>query len=175
MLLFWVWIFSNITRSKLTLIEKTVYIQDKLVSGCYVRSKEGLARTDKGVTIPAGSEVNVQLRVSRRKTGEIVLLGPLPSLYSRNLAGAKCLVQVRRGQAPIRLLNPQTQTYIPGHRVVATVNDIDIDSIHNLDNVNSDKCQPCSSANVSSASPNSAQSQCANNNVIHFNVSSASI
>ena len=163
-------------KVQIDLDRKTVYIQDKLVSACYVRSKEGLARTDKGVTIPAGSEVNIQLRVSRRKTGEIVLLEPLPSLYSRNLAGAKCLVQVRRGRAPIRLLNPtDTDIHIPGHRVVATVNDIDIDSIHSLDNVTSEKCQPCSSANVSSASPNSAQSQCANDKEIHFNVSSANI
>ena len=160
-------------KVQIDLDRKTVYIQDKLVSACYVRSKEGLARTDKGVTIPAGSEVNVQLRVSRRKTGEIVLLEPLPSLYSHNLAGAKCLVQVRRGRAPIRLINStDADIHIPGHRVVATINDIDIDSIHNLDNVNSEKCN---SATVSSASPKIAQSQCANNNEIHFYVSSASI
>ena len=163
-------------KVQIDLDSKTVYIQEKLVSACYVRSKAGLARTDRGINIPAGSEVDIQLRISRRKPGEIVLLEPLPCLHIRNVAGAKCLVQIKRGQAPIRLLNPTTKDiYIPGHRVVATVSDVDIENIHELDKIDYSKIPTCSSADVKSASPNSATPNVSQNTDIVFNVSSANL
>lgn len=121
-------------KVQIDLDSKQVYIQEKLVGACYVRSQAGLARTDKGVIIPAGSEVDIELRVSRRKPGEVILLEPLPSLHVRNVAGAKCLVRVKRGRAPIRLINPTSKDiYIPNHRVVATVSDIDTNNAHELE------------------------------------------
>ena len=105
------------------------------MSACFLKRKTGLARTGrKGVTIPAGSQMNIELMVSRRKAGEVVLLEPIPHLQSRQLAGAKCLVTVKRGRAPISLLNPtQSDIYIPGHIVVANVIDIDVENIQSLD------------------------------------------
>lgn len=163
-------------KVQIDLDTKTVYIQEKLVAACYVKSKEGLARTDKGVTIPAGSEVDIQLRISRRKPGETVLLEPLPSLNLRNVAGAKCLVQIKKGRAPIRLLNPTNKDiYIPGHRVVALVSDVDVENIHKLDKLASDNVHLNPSANVSSAFPNSAKPNNFQNTEIKFNVSSSNL
>ena len=86
----------------------------------------------------------------------------------RSVAGAKCLVQVKRGRAPIRLMNPTSKDiYIPGHRVVATVSDGDTDNIHDL-NVSK---QTYTQANVNAASQDSASE----NSDIKFNVSSANL
>ena len=127
--------FLKFHKVQIDLDKRTVYIQDKLVSACFLKRKTGLARTGrKGVTIPAGSQMNIELKVSRRKAGEVVLLEPIPHLQSRQLAGAKCLVTVKRGRAPISLLNPtQSDIYIPGHIVVANVIDIDVENIQSLD------------------------------------------
>ena len=162
-------------KVQIDLNSKTVYIKEKLVSACFVRSKTGLARTDKGVTIPAGSEVDVNVRISRRKKGELVLLEPLPCLHERNVAGAKCLVQIRKGRAPIRLLNPTSNDiYIPGHRVVAMVSDVDADNIHTLDMKDGKTVPTNSCANVNAASQKCATEK-DNETEINFDVSSANL
>ena len=126
--------FLKFHKVQIDLDKRTVYIQDKLVSACFLKRKTGLARTGrKGVTIPAGSQMNIELKVSRRNAGEVVLLEPIPHLQSRQLAGAKCLVTVKRGRAPISLLNPtESDIYIPRHIVVANVIDIDVENIQSL-------------------------------------------
>ena len=98
--------FLEHRKVQIDLDSKTVHIQEKLVSAGYVKSKAGLARTHFGTTIPTNSEVDNEVWISRHKSGEIVLLEPLPCLHLRSVAGAKCLVQVKRGRAPIQLLNP---------------------------------------------------------------------
>ena len=41
---------------------------------------------------------------------------------------------MKRGRVPLRLLNPiKSDFYIPGHRVVAHVCDIDVNNVHTLD------------------------------------------
>ena len=70
----------------------------------------------------------------KEKTREVVLLEPIPNLQSKHLAGAKCLVTVKRGRVPMSLLNPtESDITIPGHTVVANVSDIDVDNIQSLD------------------------------------------
>ena len=126
--------FLKFHKVQIDLDKRTIYIQDKLVSACFLKRKTGLARTGKCVTIPAGSQMNIELKVSRRKPGEVVLLEPIPNLQSKHLAGAKCLVTVKRGRVPMSLLNPtESDITIPGHTVVANVSDIDVDNIQSLD------------------------------------------
>ena len=65
----------------------------------------------------------------------------------------KCLVQIKKGRTPIRLLNPSTKDiYIPGHWAVALVSDVNIKNVHKLDKLTTDNLN--ANANVSSASPN---------------------
>ena len=163
-------------KVQIDLDSKTVHIQEKLVSACYVKSKAGLARTHFGTTIPANSEVDIEVRISRRKSGEIVLLEPLPCLHLRSVAGAKCLVQVKRGCAPIRLLNPTSKDiYIPSHRVVASVEDIDIENIYGLDKFNSKNIPSASCANINSASQNSATPNVSENPDSTFKIGGANL
>ena len=89
--------FLKFHKVQTDLDKRTIYIQDKLVSACFLKRKTSLARTGKCVTIPAGSQMNIELKVSRRKPGEVVLLEPIPNLQSKHLAGAKCLVTAKQG------------------------------------------------------------------------------
>ncbi|MES9902578.1 MAG: retropepsin-like aspartic protease [Sedimenticola sp.] len=104
----------------------TISIHDQLITACLIQSPNGLVRTTTAITVPAESEINVEAKVSNRRTGEVVLLEPVTSLCNRSLAGARCLVQVRKGKAPIRLLNPTSNDiHISRQKVIATVADID--------------------------------------------------
>ena len=126
--------FLKFHKVQTDLDKRTIYIQDQLASACFLKTKSGLVRTGKGFKIPAGCQMNIELKVSRRKAGKVVLLEPIPNLHARQLAGAKCLVTVKRGKLPVSLLNPtESDIYIPGHRVVANVTDIDVDNIQSLD------------------------------------------
>ena len=64
--------FLKFHKVQIDLDKRTFYIQDKLVSACFLKRKRktGLARTGKCVTIPAGSEINIEFKVERRKPGE---------------------------------------------------------------------------------------------------------
>ena len=124
--------------------------------------------------IPAGSAVDIELKVSRRKSDEVILLEPLPSLNSRNVAGAKCLVSVKRGRAPIRLLNPTSKdVYIPGHRVVSTVDDVDSNHVLVLENFSDNRQGVQMNANVCATTTKHGDSDISDD--IEFNVSIANL
>ena len=76
--------------------KKTVFIHDKLVHTSIVQSDSGLARVPQTTEIPAHSQMNIELNITRRNSGDQVLLEPTPSLNNRNLAGAKVTVQKRK-------------------------------------------------------------------------------
>ena len=160
--------FLKFHRVQIDLDKRTVYIHDKLVSACFLKRKTGLARTGKCITIPAGSQMNIEVKVSRRKTGEVVLLEPIPNLESRHLAGAKCLVTVKRGKVPMSILNlTESDINIPGHTVVANVSDIDVNNIQSLDS----QSQP-QGTTVGAASGGRSENTSSN---IEFNVSNESL
>ncbi|CAG2199339.1 unnamed protein product [Mytilus edulis] len=98
-------------------------------------SSTGLARTYYPVTISPFCEMNVGVKISKRNSGEIVLLEPVSNLVDSNLTSAKCLVKIIKKRAVIRLMNPTNQEiHIPATKVLASVSDIDSNFIHDLDN-----------------------------------------
>ncbi|CAC5404284.1 Transposon Ty3-G Gag-Pol polyprotein,Transposon Ty3-I Gag-Pol polyprotein,Retrovirus-related Pol polyprotein from transposon 297 [Mytilus coruscus] len=95
----------------------------------------GLARTYYPVTISPFCEINVGVKISKRNSGEIVLLEPVSNLVDSNLTSAKCLVKINKKRAVIRLMNPTNQKiHILATKVLASVSDIDLNFIHDLDN-----------------------------------------
>ena len=84
--------------------KKTVFIEDKLIHTSIGQSDSGLARVHHPAEISANSQMNVLVRISRRKSGDQVLLEPATSLNNRNLAGAKCLVTVNNRKAVMSII-----------------------------------------------------------------------
>ena len=167
--------FLKFHKVQIDLDKRTIYIQDKLVSACFLKRKTGLARTGKCVTIPAGSQMNIELKVSRRKPGEVVLLEPIPNLQSKHLAGAKCLVTVKRGRVPMSLLNPtESDITIPGHTVVANVSDIDVDNIQSLDSQFQSQSRTVNTESPIVGAASEGESQNGSSN-IEFHVSNESL
>ena len=118
---------------KIDLDSQQVSIQDQTVCVSLISTKSGFARTRKGICIPANSEVNVMLKLSKCQENATVLLEPLPTLNNIDIAGARCLVTVHKSRAPIRLMNPTSEdVYLKGHKVIATVNEVDLSHVHIL-------------------------------------------
>ena len=69
--------------------------------------------------------------MSRCKNGEYVYLNPLPSLtLSKQLIAAKCLVQVRRRRAIIKVMNPTySDIRVRDRQIVASVEEVRVDEI----------------------------------------------
>ena len=124
--------FLDAHKVEIRLNKKLVFIEDKLVHTAMVQSHAGLARLYKPTTIPANSQMNVLVEVSHRKLGEQVLLEPSPSLNSRNLASAKCMVTIHKSKrtAIMSIINlTKKPVYLPHKLIVATVSDIDINEL----------------------------------------------
>ena len=112
----------------------TVFIRDSVVSASLIRTKAGYARAAKPTFVPAESEVEMSVKISKRHTNDIVLLEPAPTLQHLGLGGAKCLVKVNKSKAIFRVVNPSDQNInIPVNRIVASVCDIDSEHVHLLD------------------------------------------
>ena len=110
---------------------KLVYIEDNLVHTSLIQSNDGLARIVVPTEIPPNSQINVLVRVSRRKAGEQVLLEPSSTLNNRNLAGARCMVKLHKPdktpRANMSIINPtENSVYLQADTVVATVHEADI-------------------------------------------------
>ena len=130
-----------------------------------IQTNNGLARTTKGITIPAGSQVNIEVHVSKRRSGDVVLLESSQTLHARGVAGARSLVCIKRGNAPIRLLNQTAKdvSYLPGHKVVAAICEIDETNIHAID----------SAQNVPTCAylkPCTTESAISHTNSVHVNI-----
>ena len=92
---------------------------------CLIKTSAGLARTVDTVVIPKRSEININVSVSRRKTGDEVLLEPQQNLAKMHIHAAKCLVKVQNGRAIMRLLNPtNSDISLRCNKVLANVSDI---------------------------------------------------
>ncbi|CAC5392281.1 unnamed protein product [Mytilus coruscus] len=118
--------------SKLALSDKLSQSDIPSIKGT---TSTGLDRTYYPVTISPFGVMNVGVKISKRNSGEIVLLEPVSNLVDSNLTSAKCLVKINKKRAVIRLMNPTNQEiHIPATKVVASVSDIDLNFIHDLDN-----------------------------------------
>ena len=148
--------FLEAHKVEIDLNRKVVFFDDKLVQTPMVQSHAGLGRLFQPTTIPANSQMNVLIAVSHRKLGEHVLLEPSPSLYNKNLAGAKCIVTVEKPKhtAVMSIINPTHEpVYLQYNSVVATVSDIDVNNLYPL-NDEAEKKQShdayCSNINIPS-------------------------
>ena len=130
--------FLNAHKIEIDFGKKLVYIEDNLVRTPIKHSDDGLARICKHTKIPPKSQMNVLVRVSRRKAYEQVLLEPASTLNIRNLAGAKCMVKLHKDKfslatANMSIINPsQIPLVLKADTVVATVHDVEIDELQLL-------------------------------------------
>ena len=110
---------------------RTISIQEGLVVVAMIQCDTGLARAKTSCTIPPKHECDLEVKVTRTKHGETVLLEPVSQLSNLNVCGGKTLTKVLKGKATIRLLNPTTkEVFIPANRVLASVSPVDINTIH---------------------------------------------
>lgn len=126
--------FLNAHKVEIDFGRKLVYIEDNLVYTSIKHSDDGLARICKNTEIPPNSQINVLVRVSRRKADDQVLLEPANTLNNRCLAGAKCLVKLhrqrRQSTAHMSILNPTPNpVFIHADTIVATVHEFEIDQL----------------------------------------------
>lgn len=120
---------------------KTVYIQDKTIETRINQSNSGVAKPLRSVSIPARSQVDIPVFVSRRKSGDIVLLEPVESLTDNQLVGARCLVKISKRKTVVRILNPGDEPVtLVRRKAVATAHDVHVNSIQPLAN---DSPNPC--------------------------------
>ena len=137
--------FLEYHKVKIDLDSGYVFIKEDVVCASLVRTKSGLARVYKPTTVPAGCEVEISVRVSRRKSDDVLLLEPVPYLQHKGVAGARCLVRVHKGKAILRVLNPtDTDIMLPMNRVVASASNVDLDNTYMLN----DSCSTTYSASV---------------------------
>lgn len=104
---------------------------------CLIRTSAGLARAASAVVIPKQSEMIIPVLVSRRKSGDEVLLEPQQNLGKMHLSAAKSLVKVQGGKAVLRLLNPtNTDIKVKKNQVLASVTDIHSAQVYPIDDTN---------------------------------------
>ena len=121
----------EIYKVEMDFSKKIVFIHDKLVHTSIVQSDLGLARVPQITEIPAHSQMNIELKVTRRKSGDQVLLELIPSLNNINLAGAKCLVTVQKRKAVMNVINRTDESvFLPAHTVIATVSEANPDELN---------------------------------------------
>lgn len=90
-------------------------------------ASEGQARASSTVLIPKRSEMNIPVNISHLKNCTNVLLEPNPSLIQNmQLIAARCLVQLDKGKAYLRVMNPtHSDVQIYARLILASVIRID--------------------------------------------------
>ena len=133
--------FMEAHHVKLDIRGKKMTIQDN-IKVCSLRTNTGYARTIKPATLPANSEIDIQVKIARVTTNDEVLLEPLSKLTNINIMGAKCLVKVNKGRSVMRLVNPTDKDiHLRGNRVLAVVSQVDQAKIFTLNECKSDTPQ----------------------------------
>ncbi|VDI02278.1 Hypothetical predicted protein [Mytilus galloprovincialis] len=130
-------------KVKIDFDSQTLCFKDTEQEICTFKANTGLARSLLTVTIPPQHETNISIKISKRNSGDIVLLEPNDEIQGLNLMSAKCLVKINKGKAVIRVLNPTKKSVtIHASKVLATVSDIEIESIQELNDA------PTNDANI---------------------------
>jgi hypothetical protein len=105
-----------------------------LVSVALVNACEQTVRTDTPVCVPARSELDIPVCVKTCRESSVVMLEPSVRLINSELLGVKCIVQVTKGKAMYRLMNPmEYDISLPIGHTLAVVSEIDVHSIVSLD------------------------------------------
>ena len=118
----------------LNLAENTMTFYNDSAKVNVLKTNSGLARVAKTITVPPFSENIVSVRVSKRYSGEEVLLEPTTEIQNLNILGAKCFVRVRNGQSAFKVLNPTNQEIqLQKGKVLACVSDVDSSAVYNFD------------------------------------------
>lgn len=150
---------------KIDFHKRIMTVMDELVSVSLIcDSKFGYVRCMKPVDIPAETEIDIPVRISREYKNDTVLLEPSENLHSVNLVGARCLVTTCKGKAIMRVLNPTKSTIkVLPNRILAHVNVIDCNEIYSFD-------KPCADS-VSNVNLNAESTQeIPHKEDIHFNI-----
>lgn len=99
-----------------------------------METNAGYARDSKFFKVPSNSETVLEVKVSRRKTNDIMLLEPSKNLSSLQLSAAKSLVHIKNLRGYLKVLNPTDKDIsIPQNKVLAVVSEFDSKSINNFD------------------------------------------
>ncbi|XP_060602869.1 uncharacterized protein LOC132755945 [Ruditapes philippinarum] len=129
------------------------------------RTDAGLARVINGTNIPANSRKDIKVKVSRNKTDGIFLIEPTDSLYKKSLAGAKCLVRVKKRKAVISIMNVTNDpVFLPVDTVVGTLTAVENGDIFQIDETSNDLDTNQNVSNLSNGE-SAKSSKCANINV----------
>lgn len=101
---------------------------------CSVETNAGYARASKSYIVPSNSETVLEIKVSRRKTDDLVLLEPAQNLASLKLAAAKSLVKIKNLRGYLKVLNPtEKDIKIPYNQLLAVVSEVDQNSVNQFD------------------------------------------
>jgi hypothetical protein len=112
---------------------KTVTIQQGIATVYMVQTNVGIVRSQKPVEIAPHTQVTIPVKVSKQVKDSVALLEPLPALHKYGIAGAKCVVQVRKGKSLFTVLNPTSEpVYLPANKVLATAAHIDVNTVQVL-------------------------------------------
>lgn len=118
----------------LNLADNTMSFYNDSGNVCLMKTNGGLVRVAKTTTLPLLSENILSVKVSKRYSGDEVLLVPLLDMQTLNLLGAKCLVKDKNGQSVLKVLNPRTQEIrLPKGKILTKVADFDHDAVLNFD------------------------------------------
>ena len=79
---------------KIDLATNTLHFRDHTPNICLIQTSAGLARNMKAVSISPQHECNIGIKISKRNSGDIILLEPVKDIQSLNLMIAKCLVKL---------------------------------------------------------------------------------
>ena len=145
--------FMEANKIKIDMEHKKMIIHYSDIKIFAIQSDAGVARTTKSLVIPAKSEVDITVRVSRRHP---VVLDPASSLIKTNLAGAKCLVTsfwiasfTKQAHIVFQVMNPTVNDInLPIKITVALVSDIDRNSVTTLHDPHACQSKPACSYEI---------------------------
>ena len=101
---------------------------------CSVETNASYARASKSYIVPSNSETVLEIKVSRRKTDDLVLLEPAQNLASLKSAAAKSLVKIKNLRGYSKVLNPtEKDIKIPYNKLLAVVSEVDQNSVNQFD------------------------------------------
>ena len=157
--------FMQTNKVHLHLDTNTMTIHNDHTKVNLLQTGSGLARVKDTVTLQPYMEYNIPVKISKRDTGDEVLLEPVPEIHKFHIMAAKCLVKVTKGLAYFRVLNPTNQSIvIHRNKVLATVSDIDPHCVLNLDD-------PVDIPDINTMT----SSNTANSKAIHFDLSNSDL
>lgn len=153
---------------------------DNRVNVKLARSDAGLARINQNTYIPANSRKDVKVKVSRSKSDGIFLIEPCDSLYKKNLAGAKCLVKIKKRRASISIMNVSNESvYLNTDTVIGVLTAVDKEDVFKIEDTNNTTTKSCANERYHTNNPTCAniqiESQEQSGKAINFDLSKSDL